>query len=217
MVYALEYRVVETSVEVYRAGNSAPLLMQTYTAPLDNGSGNYSYVVAGDAKLFSPYYGTAGADSQANSTREHKNMLDTTEQVDKKVWQGDNNEIYITRPASTVTRYDWEVTFVVQRSMDGGATWQDIPANAQVTLYGENSQDEVNQAIKGLPTFAFNDAGQLIPCRYRVLEMQSAEVAAGAQRELLEEGEAFGNGYTVSYTEDVQFLTVQNTLQTTEF
>lgn len=217
MVYALEYRVVETSVEVYRAGNSAPLLAQTYTAPLDNGSGNYSYVVAGDAKLFSPYYGSAGADSQANSTREHKNMLDTTELVVKKVWQGDNNEIYITRPASTVTRYDWEVTFVVQRSMDGGATWQDIPANAQVTLYGENSQDEVNQAIKGLPTFAFNDAGQLIPCRYRVLEMQSAEVAAGAQRELLEEGEAFGNGYTVSYTEDAQVLTMQNTLQTTEF
>ena len=120
-------------------------------------------------------------------------MLDTTELVVKKVWQGDNNEIYITRPASTVTRYDWEVTFVVQRSMDGGATWQDIPANAQVTLYGENSQDEVNQAIKGLPTFAFNDAGQLIPCRYRVLEMQSAEVAAGAQRELLEEGASFGN------------------------
>ena len=55
MVYALEYRVVETGVEVYRAGNSAPLLAQTYTAPLDNGSGSYSYAVAGDAKLFSPY------------------------------------------------------------------------------------------------------------------------------------------------------------------
>lgn len=63
VVYALEYRVVETEVKVYRTGQENPLLTQTYTAPLENGDDSYAYTVSGDTALFVPYYGT-GKDTQ---------------------------------------------------------------------------------------------------------------------------------------------------------
>ena len=71
VMYALEYRVVETDVKVYRAGANDPILTQIYNAPLDNGSSPYAYMVRGDTTLFIPYYGT-GRDTQANNTTTHK-------------------------------------------------------------------------------------------------------------------------------------------------
>lgn len=213
-VYALEYRVVETDVKVYRTGDNDPLLSQTYTAPLDNGSSPYAYTVRGDTTLVIPYYG-AGRDTQANNTTNHKNQIKTTEITVAKEWSGDHNEVYETRPASTITRYDWEVTFLVQRSTDGGVTWDLVPVET-VTLHGTNAENQKSATVSGLPAFLFDADGTLQPCTYRVQELQSEETTAeGTERQPLREGESFHGSYTVSYSPDG--LTAINTLNTTEF
>lgn len=212
-VYALEYRVAETAVNVYREGQSEPLLTQVYKAPNDNGENAYAYEVEGNNDLFAPYYG-AGT-TQANNTTTHRNQLKTTEITVSKIWAGDQNQVYVARPTSTITRYDWEVTLLVQRSLDGGKTWEQEPVET-VTLYGTNGEDQKSATVKGLPQFLFDADGKLQICTYRVQELQSAEATAvGTDREPLEAGECFHGSYTVSYSDDG--LTVTNTLNTTEF
>lgn len=214
VMYALEYRVVETDVKVYRAGANDPILTQIYNAPLDNGSSPYAYMVRGDTTLFIPYYGT-GRDTQANNTTTHKNQIKTTEITVAKEWRGDHNEVYETRPASTITRYDWEITFIVQRSTDGGVKWDQAPVET-VTLHGTNAENQKSATVSGLPAFLFDADEKLQPCIYRVQELQSAEAtAAGTERQPLSEGESFHGSYTVSYSSDG--LTAINTLNTTEF
>ncbi len=211
--YALEYRVVETDVKVYRTGEDVPLLSQTYTAPLNNGSNPYAYTVRGNTTLFAPYY-RAGKGTQANNTTTHKNQIETTEITVAKEWSGDHNEVYQTRPESTVTRYDWEITLIVQRSIDGGITWDPTPVET-VTLHGTNAENQKSATVSGLPAFLFDADGNLQPCTYRVQELQSEETTAvGTERQPLSEGDTFHGSYTVSYSPDG--LTAINTLNTTE-
>jgi hypothetical protein len=213
-VYALEYRVVETDVKVYRTGEDVPLLSQTYTAPLNNGDEPYDYTVDGDTILFVPYYGS-GKDTQANNTTTHKNQIETTKITVAKEWNGDHNEVYQTRPESTVTRYDWEVTLIVLCSTDGGHYYDPEPVET-VTLHGTNGENQKSATVSGLPAFLFDADGNLQPCTYRVMELQSAETtAAGTERQKLDEGDIFHGSYTVSYSDDG--LTAINTLNTTEF
>lgn len=213
-VYELEYRVVETDVKIYRTGKDDPLLSQTYTAPLSNGSERYAYTVNEDTTLVAPYYGS-GNSTQANSTTTHKNQINTTEITVAKEWRGDHNEVYETRPASTITRYDWEVTLIVQRSIDGGITWDQTPVE-NITLHGTNADNQKSATVSGLPAYLFDENGKLQPCTYRVQELQSAETTAdGTDRQPLDEGDTFHGSYTVSYSDDG--LTAINTLNTTEF
>lgn len=218
-VYQLQYRVVETEVNVYRAGGNDPLLTQNYEV-VEAGNDRYCYKVTTTPttgnSLFAPYYGN-GVTSQANTTTTHKNQLRTTEITVAKEWSGDNNAVYQTRPASTNSRYDWEVTLVIQRSTDQGQTWEALPENSQTTLYGTNAQDREEKTITGLPSMAFNKAGQLVLCQYRVVELQSQEATeAGQTRDELEEDETFHYGYTVSYNQSNAVYTAVNTLRTVE-
>lgn len=212
-VYALEYRVVETYVNVYRTGEDEPLLSQTYTAPSDNGGNSYAYTVTGVTTLFAPYY-TTGT-TQANNTTIHKNQIKTTEITVAKEWSGDHNEVYQTRPESTVTRYDWEVTLVVLCSTDGGHSY-DPETVETITLHGTNAENQKSATVSGLPAFLFDADGNLQRCTYRVMELQSAETtAAGTERKQLDEGDIFHGSYKVSYSDDG--LTAINTLNKTEF
>ena len=213
-VYELEYRVVYTDVKIYRTGEDTPLLSQTYTAPLDNGSNPYAYTVSGDSTLFVPYYG-AGKSTQANNTTTHKNQIETTKITVAKEWREDHNEVYQTRPKSTVSRYDWEVTLVVLCSTDGGTSWDPEPVET-ITLHGTNAENQKSATVSGLPAYLFDEDGELQPCTYRIQELQSKETTAnGADREQLEEDKIFHGSYTVSYSDDG--LTAINTLNTTEF
>ena len=99
-VISLTYRAVETAVHVYRTGETDPIYTQTYTAPTTNGTDPYAYTDNFEGSPFSPYY--ANGQTQANSTREHKNQIDTTSITVTKVWAGDNNDVYVTRPSTTV-------------------------------------------------------------------------------------------------------------------
>lgn len=214
-VYELEYRVVETAVKVYRTGKDEPLLSQTYTAPLDNGDNFYSYTVTGDTTtLFAPYYGP-DTNAQPNSTTKHKNQMQTTKITVAKEWKEDHNEVYETRPASTISRYDWEVTLVVLCSIDGGQSYDSEPVET-ITLHGTNAENQKSATVSGLPASRFDEDGKLQTCTYRVMELQSKETtAAGTDRKQLGQGESFHGSYTVSYSDDG--LTAINTLKTTEF
>ena len=208
-VYALQYRVVETEVNVYKDGTTtSPLLSLTYTAPYDNGGGSYAYTVTenpGAAQDFiMPYYGSNGETTQPNKTANHKNQLDTTELTVRKVWVGDNNNAYGTRPATDADRYTWQVTLVIQRSTDG-ATWTDVQ---EVTLYGTDDLKQVDQTVTGLPVMVVDADGDLTACQYRVQELQPGTDDA------VEEGGAFHGGYTVAYPDNT---TATNTLHTVDF
>ena len=209
-VITLTYRVVETAVHVYRIGETDPIYTQTYTAPTNNGTGPYAYEGAFEGSPFSPYY--ANGQTQANSTREHKNQFDTTSITVTKVWAGDNNDVYVTRPSTDVTRYNWEVTFLIERSTDG-VSWESIPGDPYVTLYGTNDEDDnsVSQTISGLSAWAFPESGTPTLYRYRIRELQSA--AVDPDRAPLDNNAPFHGSYTVTY----DGLTATNTLNTTEF
>lgn len=206
----LEYRVVETGVSVYR--NDEKLLTQTYEVR-EEGSGRYSYTV--DAGPFSPWYGSEAATSQPNSTKEHKNKLSTQSLTVKKVWDDNDNEGYVTRPTASVTRYNWEVTFVVERSANQGNTWEEIPTGAEITLHGTNEQNKVSETIDNLPTYAIGDGGSLVTYQYRVRELQSQDFATSTDENKLNENGTFHGSYMVHYTkEDDGTLVVTNTLNT---
>lgn len=208
-VYELEYRVVETEVNVYPNSEpaAASLLTLTYTAPDNNGDDPYTYEVTGQGAaqgFIMPYYGSNGETTQPNKTANHKNQLDTTELTVRKVWVGDNNNAYGTRPATDADRYTWQVTLVIQRSTDG-ATWTDVQ---EVTLYGTDDLKQVDQTVTGLPVMVVDADGDLTACQYRVQELQPGTDDA------VEEGGAFHGGYTVAYPDNT---TATNTLHTVDF
>ena len=213
--YSLEYRVVETGLTVWRGSDS--LFFQTYSAPPDNGDGEYAYQVSSsnNTELFAPYYGE-NADAQPNGTKIHKNQLNTTQLIVTKIWE-DNGDFYSLRPDSTSSRYDWEVTFLIQRSTDKGVSWETAPGLGSVTLYGSSNQDSVSKTLDGLPQYAFDSDGNLVDCRYRVRELPVQNgTGSGASQIPLEEGDSFGGSYTVDYNSE-NGLTVTNRLQTTDF
>lgn len=220
-VYQLEYRVVETGVKVYAGSDSTdPIYEQGYEAPMGNGDAAYAYITDNDG-MFTPYYGPADARTQANDTTNHKNQIQTTEITVSKQWAGDNNTDYVTRPESTLSRYDWEVTLIVVQSTDNGNNWDLDNPVATVPLHGNDSQDSASITVDGLPSHIFDNNGNMLSCTYRVFELQSdAATETGETRQPLnpttEQNKIYFNGtYSVSYS--ANGYTAVNTLQTTEF
>lgn len=213
--YQATYRVVETSVEIYKAGSGTPLEEITYQASKQQVD-TFTYSVY-EGSPIQPYYGDKS--SQSITDPVHKNQLQTTSLTVKKVWAGDNPTVYATRPASEITRYDWQTTLVVERRADGGTTWQEIPVDARETVYGTNDADTSNTAtFSGLPTFGFvtdetTGEGKVVAYQYRVREVNTD----ANQTVLKNDNEKFHSGYTVTYTDadDTNPHTVTNTLQTT--
>lgn len=211
-IYRLEYRVVETSASVYATDETKPLYTQAYKAPTDNGGDTYAYQVTPEGNstseaLFAPYYEQSDG-KQPNSTKEHKNQLQTTSITVKKHWMYDSGLASETRPESN-TSYDWEVTFLIERTTDG-QDWEPIPGNnPYVTLYGNNTADSVEKSITGLPLWTITTAGTMVKCQYRIREMPSTG-STTAGTEPLKDGDRFHGSYIVSYQGD---FTAVNTLQ----
>ena len=75
-----------------------------------------------------------------------------------KQWVGDGGNAYGTRPETGRTGFDWEASFVIQRSADGGASWENVTVyqngagqDLTLTLYGTNRQSYASAAVAGLP------------------------------------------------------------------
>lgn len=228
----LLYRIVETSIE-YDGGK------QDITVNEGETDRTYTYEF-GDGVFEPAYYpdgrgvngdGTVTGEKGYNkdTTCDHYNRLATTGLTVTKEWEGDNENIYGTRPDSDRTGYTWETAFVIQYTTekepqeddwtnvqvyDGGNT--DNAKDLVVYLYGTNDDKSVLQEISGLPT---SDAsGKEYTYRALELAVDPGRYADGNVEEdnILDKGDPYNEAYNVSYDIGKAATTATNTLQDTK-
>ena len=98
--------------------------------------------------------------------------METTELVAKKIWSGDNDNIYATRPETERKKYDWEVSFIIQRSANEGQTWGNVAVygadgtreDLVVTVYGTNQEASAQAIASGLPKTAEAGGAAYLSC-----------------------------------------------------
>lgn len=211
------YRVVETGIE-YGGKTQAITVVEENAA-------NDTYRYEFESGLFSPAYWADGKDQPGTDYNSFKtqvmyNRLETTGFSVAKQWRGDSGNAYGTRPETARPRYDWEVSFVIQRSADGGAGWENVTvydagaeADLTLTLYGTDGQSYVSSRVAGLPAAGENGAEY----QYRARELQTGwqqRVSNGrvAAQDILDADAIYHTAYTVTY-EDAD--TAVNTLRPT--
>lgn len=209
-IVRLEYRVVETSVDV--AGDDKD--PQTITITEDtNEDGTLAYNVTGDGLVTG-----ATLKETADGKWITTNTLDLDSLTITKVWNDGNNQ-FGTRPSPGGDTYTWTASFVVQRQEDGKWTTLQSRNNQDkvFTLYGNEKTDSDTDhkiTISGLPE------GE-----YRVVELQPGYKAEGGvigEQYFVENNGSYHNGtYETKYepasamdTGDLDF-TVTNKLNTT--
>ena len=208
----LQYRVVETSIEVLQEGQTA----YTQTLRVVNDSADqFHYETSG---LFTPWYGSQSATSRPNGNTIHYNQLTTTDLTVEKVWDGDSDNDYGTRPEANRTGYEWRTSLVIQRRLDGGQ-WENLTDGdgqvCVVTLYGKEGQDSASTTVTDLPNYLISN-GQLIPCQYRAAELPAGWTDGDDTDQWLEDGQSYNGSYTVAYSQNGTTLTVTNTMDTTQ-
>ena len=198
----LEYRVVETKVEIAYT-DSTPIQI---SVPVDNTDHTDPY---------EQYTNSSGSiltdvtfQSDGNVTT---NILDLQSITIQKIWE-DNNNQWNTRPNPTGD-YTWETSFVVQKK--NGNNWEnvqvytdEIAQDLVVTLRGGNEDTEGGwtAAITGLP------AGE-----YRIRELQPGwnEDDQITDEDMVEDGGFYyGNAYEAIYNKSGNHFTVTNRLET---
>ena len=201
--HEVDYRVVEVSIQY---GNSDPKATQDITVTDDERKTTYEYSY--DDGIFE--WGVA--EPVSDNTTTHTNRLPTTDITVEKVWEGDNNNLYNTRPDTGRGGYDWETTFVIQKSTDGNS-WENVKVQAAgesakkdltVTLYGTNSDASVEATIEGLPETDLK--GQ--DYTYRARELNTDQ-----DQTVLKNEDTYNKTYTVTY-DDPKFATDKKTTAT---
>ena len=189
-IILLEYRVVETSVTASNSGSQNI----TITGEL-NDDGIYDYDVGNgliQGAVFNP---------EGNQTT---NRLDVESLAVTKVWAGDHNNIYQTRPGTNDYTKDWQVDFVIQRLTEDNG-WENVQVYGSGADYPDGHRDLV-VSITGtddLSTISTTVSG-LLDGTYRARELQpgwtrdeSGKVPA--EYILNETGAYYGSTYTASY------------------
>ena len=152
-VVHLQYRVVETRVEVdYPEGED-----QTITVTYNGDGENGAYTISPNNGL------VIGAALDVNGTKSTTtNTLDLDSLTFTKVWNDGNNQ-FGTRPAPDGENFTWTASFVVQRQEDG--KWTTLKSRNDedkvFALYGNDSDSNQSFTISGLPQG-----------NYRVVELQ---------------------------------------------
>ena len=207
---SLEYRVVETEVQF--GDQKYPVQMQ---------DGKYTVTtVAGNAP-FVPV-GPSGEGDNA-----HTNQLKTTSLTVEKVWVGDSDNLYGSRPHDGNPSADWSVTFLIQKSTNG-TDWTSVqtrsaasadPQDLTVTLYGGNEVPTAETTIDNLPETDEN--GNAL--RYRAIELKPDAELDGdyGNGDWIEEKGIFNGTYEVTYKNNSDAAngyatTATNTLQSTQ-
>ncbi len=215
----LSYRVVETKISY---GS-----VEIGISVVDKGDGTYTYKFT-DETLFSPAYWADGKDKEetqfnCDETREMYNRLKTTSLKIAKVWEGDNHNVYNTRPDTGRDGYTWETSFVIQRSNDSGASWENVTVyNASgvgqdlvVTLYGTDQDDRVETTVAGLP----ESDTQGNTYTYRAKELQPGYQLSGGKvetKDIIGDNDIYNDTYTATYEYDQNSTEVTNRLETRE-
>lgn len=205
-ILELDYRVLETSIQY---GS----ITQPVTVT-DQQDGSYRYDTPGNGTLFV----VSGTDTHQSYTI--TNMLKTTKIIIEKTWMQDAGNGYGTRPNTGRSGYDWESSFVIQRSQDQ-INWENVKVygdNASeqdlvVTLYGTNQQDHAALEVGSLPQADLNGHAYV----YRAVELEpgySQEGGAIQEGAMLDEGETYHHAYTVTY--NTTHTAAINTMEVTE-
>ena len=206
---SLEYRVVETAVQF---GD------QKYTVQIQYGN----YTVVGNAP-FVP----AGPVPSGDGDNGHINQLKTTSLTVEKVWVGDFDNLYGSRPHDGNPSADWSVTFLIQQRTDG-TDWTPVqtrsaasadPQDLTVTLYGTNNASTAETTIDNLPETDEN--GRVL--QYRAIELKPDAELDGdyGNGDWIEEKGIFNGTYEVTYENNGDAAngyatTATNTLQSTQ-
>lgn len=214
----LRYRVVEAGI----AYNGA---VQTVTVVNEDGAaGTYQYEFS--PGLFSPAYWANGKNQPETEynlfkTQALYNRLETTEFSVAKQWVGDGGNAYGTRPETGRTGFDWEASFVIQRSADGGASWENVTVyqngaeqDLTLTLYGTNRQSYASAAVAGLPQA--DESGRQYAYRVRELQtgwQQREQAGRVNAADILDANAIYNTAYTAAYDDAAQI--VSNTLRPT--
>ena len=207
----LTYRVVETNIN-YGIGS------QTITV---NDGGIYDENETG--KLVESVVVEAGL---KGTTTTIKNTLSSVNLEVKKVWSGDNNNAYGTRPEGTADD-TWQTKFVVRASSDGGSTWKDfqyidkmtgIKKSLIVTLSDLNDVNSKSADIKGLPLTGYEDR-KFVNYTYEIKELSASYTSGESQGYIIGDGDAFNSSYIASYKKTDEpgkkVTTVTNTMTST--
>ena len=203
----LSYRVVER--KVYAGSGEGKQLVAAwkindtadgkgYTLTEDSSSSG-SAEFAGE-KLVKPYYGNESSGTKqicrSNTDNHHINQLQLQELSIQKIWSGDRNNLWGTRPAASGSGKDWSVSFVVQRRESGSGenSWENVKQYSAdgtdagdriVTLRGNNNDSSASVKVSGLPEAA--PSGKAY--EYRFVELKDPSTKeVGAP-----------DGYTVTY------------------
>ena len=209
---SLEYRVVETAVQF---GD------QKYTVQMQEGKYTVT-TVAGNAP-FVP----VGPVPSGEGNNAHTNQLKTTSLTVEKVWVGDSDNLYGSRPHDGNPSADWSVTFLIQQRTDG-MEWTPVqtrsaasadPQDLTVTLYGTNDASTAETTIDNLPETDEN--GSVL--RYRAIELKPDAELDGdyGNGDWIEEEGIFNGTYKVTYENNGDAAngyatTATNTLQSTQ-
>lgn len=209
---SLEYRVVETEVKF---GN------REYTVQMQEGKYTVT-TVAGNAP-FVP----VGPVPSGGGNNAHTNQLKTTSLTVKKVWVGDSDNLYGSRPHDGNPSADWSVTFLIQQRTDG-TDWTPVqtrsaasadPQDLTVTLYDTNNASTAETTIDNLPETDEN--GRVL--QYRAIELKPDAELDGdyGNGDWIEEKGIFNGTYEVTYENNGDAAngyatTATNTLQSTQ-
>ncbi len=222
----LEYRVVESYITV--SGTGYEQVIKVINS--ENGE-TYTYNFADG--LFSAYYGE-GKDSHDSEDNIQYNKLETTDLTITKVWAGDKDNRYGTRPeAGEDSVYDWQVSFLIQRSSDGGTAWEPVMVSEEagtsvpliVEIYGANTAGTVSRTVSGLPGSGLSEDGiKIVNYQYRAVELNplsESDEETGYTKDNLEDymveaSGTYADTYTASYDYSISNATkVTNTMVTT--
>ena len=207
---SLEYRVVETAVQF---GD------QKYTVQIQYGN----YTVVGNA----PFVPVGPVPSGEGDNNAHINQLKTTSLTVEKVWVGDSDNLYGSRPHDGNPSADWSVTFLIQQSTNG-TDWTPVqtrnaasadPQDLTVTLYDTNDASTAEATIDNLPETDEN--GRVL--QYRAIELKPDAELDGdyGNGDWIEEKGIFNGTYKVTYENNGDAAngyatTATNTLQSTQ-
>ena len=159
-----------------------------------------------DSSIFSPGYNHGNVNANHSYDTAHINRVKTTEFTVTKRWEGDDGNVYGTRPTTPDADYAWESCFVIQRSTNG-TIWEDV-TNADderliVRVRGTADQESAFEEVTGLPV-ADADGKEY---QYRAQELEPREDRYAGDLVKIEEGDRiddqegyYENAYTASYS-----------------
>ena len=223
----LEYRIVETEISYVPDGSQ----IQDITVEVSEEAGGYAYEFL-PSDLFSPAYPMkdGGDNIVANANGSYTsadktvyNMLNTTMLSVTKKWEGDNHNIYGSRPRGTGS--DWEVSFLIQKKKaDNSWKRAQVYGNGStvrpliIKVSGSNTEDEKTVTVSSLPE------GE-----YRAVELQPGYDVTDLNTSIVSPDNGASETYYGAYTAEYDFAdpagsqdsgnttTVTNTLETVEY